>query len=683
MATVAAEGKASPPGARVRQPGVWLLIILVRQPVFWLLVILGLGLLLRWVKLDDPLQQDEFGSLYAVAERAAPAPNTTPAADQPLGPVSCWAEVRARSVLPFAIPNPVPLYHWLLYPIVKVLPIEEKSLRLPSLLAGLGCVAALYFLCKRLLGAEVGLVAALLAAVDPMQVDFSTLARPFALGNLACVLSFFALFGLLRARTMAEHVLALVGYAVSMALVGYFNPALLMVGVAHAGLVAYWCFGRSRQAPLGESETANPAPWAFPAHPSASRAKLVWWLGGTALALALLAPGLGYVWDVYRFTREHREYLAKVLPAAPITALLVHNAAFLAALLAVSATGSVLRQLTARSAEEEPEAEEEETAKAPASEALAIEKKEVPPPAPEVPSVPPPENPDLVWLGRVWLFLPQIAALLVLFAAGANVLQSRFLSYTTLGGAVLLAYWATRDPSRDVRLGVAGMAALAMIGVGFVSPVFRGLGMTSSNEAQLLVHLLNGTEERPDGSKGSWRPEDAVLFRSKLPEADFLPEVSPETRPYLEGALAAPITTLYVAKSPRHYLLLSLSNRRGAKATTGGKYFDPERFYTPEFATRLRGYPQFWVAGPFWDHRDYLDCLLPWLADALGQDLLVARHRKDDRYFTVPKGVAPDQAVPGLTDSQQNDFTIDQGPFVIRVQRVPQGAGDKGAAPGR
>jgi 4-amino-4-deoxy-L-arabinose transferase-like glycosyltransferase len=178
----------------------------IRQPAVWLLVILGLGLVLRWLQLDNTLQQDEFGPLYAVAERPAASPNATPTVDDPLQPVSGWAEVRERSVLPYGIVQPVPLYHWLLYAVVKVLPIAEWSLRLPSLLAGLGCIVAVYFLCRRLLGTEAALVAALLAAVDPMQVAVSALVRPYALANLACVASFLGFLGILYSRTTAGRV---------------------------------------------------------------------------------------------------------------------------------------------------------------------------------------------------------------------------------------------------------------------------------------------------------------------------------------------------------------------------------------------------------------------------------------------------------------------------------------------
>src|SRR5207248_2529553 len=119
----------------------------VPWPGLWLLLILLVAAGLRLWHLNDPFQQDEFGPLYAVAERAVP-PGSFPMAADPLLPVSSLEEVRERSVLPYAIPNPHPVFNYLVYGFVRALPIAEWSLRLPSLLAGLGCVAALYFLCR-------------------------------------------------------------------------------------------------------------------------------------------------------------------------------------------------------------------------------------------------------------------------------------------------------------------------------------------------------------------------------------------------------------------------------------------------------------------------------------------------------------------------------------------------------
>ncbi|HMF13161.1 MAG TPA: glycosyltransferase family 39 protein, partial [Gemmataceae bacterium] len=207
--------------------------LLARQPLVWLLVIMALALGLRVSKINEPLQRDEFGALYAVAERKTSSAEVPPTATDPLAPVSGLGEVSDRSVLPFGVRNPVPLYHDILYFTVKVLPISEWSLRLPSLLAGLGCVLGVYLLCRRLVGLEMALIAALFVAVEPTQVTSSVLARPYALANLACVLSFAALLGLLKAGNPATAAPIAAGYAAAVAFVGYMNPVLLLVVVAH------------------------------------------------------------------------------------------------------------------------------------------------------------------------------------------------------------------------------------------------------------------------------------------------------------------------------------------------------------------------------------------------------------------------------------------------------------------
>src|SRR5262249_15293344 len=155
---------------------------LTGRPLLWLLAILVLALGLRAWKISDPLQRDEFSAVYPVVERKTASPDDPVSSGTPLKPVDGLGEVSARSVLPFGIRNPIPLYHDILYYFVSVLPIAEWSLRLPSLLAGLGCVVGVYYLCRRLIGVEFGLIAALFVAVEPTQVLTSVLARPYALG---------------------------------------------------------------------------------------------------------------------------------------------------------------------------------------------------------------------------------------------------------------------------------------------------------------------------------------------------------------------------------------------------------------------------------------------------------------------------------------------------------------------
>src|SRR5215468_6306250 len=103
----------------------------IAYPRLWLLGILVLGLVLRWWHVNEPLQQDEVGPLYAIAERANTPPGMMPAESDPLVPVKSLAEVRERSVLPYGITNTFPVYHYLLYGVIQVLPITEWSLRLP------------------------------------------------------------------------------------------------------------------------------------------------------------------------------------------------------------------------------------------------------------------------------------------------------------------------------------------------------------------------------------------------------------------------------------------------------------------------------------------------------------------------------------------------------------------------
>src|SRR5262249_59918182 len=171
----------------------------------------------------------------------------------------------------------------------------------------------------------------------------------------------------------------------------------------------------------------------------------------------------------------------------------------------------------------------------------------------------------------------------------------------------------------DMRLGVAAAVALTIFLWGLL-PVGRGFGLVSPSSAALTMGRIDDLEQK----RKSWQPGDVLLVRSAQPEADFLPDgISEATRRHVVGALLAPYTTLYVSGKPRPIVLLSKSLRRGDKLhTDAGTEYDPAQLYNAELAERLKGYNQFWLASnDETDRKDFLACLLPWLADAVGSDL--------------------------------------------------------------
>src|SRR5262245_47168207 len=107
---------------------------IVAAVVFVVILVVGLGL--RVLALKKPLQMNEFPAVYAVAERRITSEDLTPGPDVPLLPFESADAVRERSVMPFGVANPTPVYHYLLHTVVQSFGITEWSLRLLSVLAG-------------------------------------------------------------------------------------------------------------------------------------------------------------------------------------------------------------------------------------------------------------------------------------------------------------------------------------------------------------------------------------------------------------------------------------------------------------------------------------------------------------------------------------------------------------------
>ncbi|MGH2837474.1 MAG: glycosyltransferase family 39 protein [Thermoleophilaceae bacterium] len=88
-----------------------------------------------------------------------------------------------------AYENTPPLFYALLTP----LPLDDEHwLRLPSLIAGVLCVPALYLAVRPLLGTRAALLSALALAVAPYAVNWSNFSRGFMLANLGLLIALWA-----------------------------------------------------------------------------------------------------------------------------------------------------------------------------------------------------------------------------------------------------------------------------------------------------------------------------------------------------------------------------------------------------------------------------------------------------------------------------------------------------------
>ena len=102
-----------------------------------------------------------------------------------------------------------PLYYWLLHGWVRLLGTGEAAVRSLSALLGVALVALIYALGRRLRpegGAWIGLLAALLAAVNPFQVYYSQEARMYMLAAVLAAAAVLALIRFVESRSAAALV---------------------------------------------------------------------------------------------------------------------------------------------------------------------------------------------------------------------------------------------------------------------------------------------------------------------------------------------------------------------------------------------------------------------------------------------------------------------------------------------
>jgi mannosyltransferase len=158
---------------------------------------------------DHGLWIDEYGTWWAIA-----------------GPTwsDCWDRV-------LAIHGQSPLYYLLVRLSTETLGVGTASLRLPSLLAGLGLLALAYPLAMRLFGSRrVSLLCVVVFAVNPHLIYHSQEARPYAVALLLAAASFYYTAAAINRGSVADHVAAVV--VSSLAFYAHYLFGILMLAQA-------------------------------------------------------------------------------------------------------------------------------------------------------------------------------------------------------------------------------------------------------------------------------------------------------------------------------------------------------------------------------------------------------------------------------------------------------------------
>jgi len=131
-----------------------------------------------------------------------------------------------------------PLYYLIIRPWVGIFGASEVSLRSLSLIFSLGIVFMVYVIARRMFNdRRIGLLAAGITAVLPLQIEFGQEARPYAMFCFAGCLAVFAVWEHLRSGRRSWLVL----YAAASAIGLYLHYSYLFIAVA----TALWWFAES------------------------------------------------------------------------------------------------------------------------------------------------------------------------------------------------------------------------------------------------------------------------------------------------------------------------------------------------------------------------------------------------------------------------------------------------------
>lgn len=179
-----------------------------------------------------------------------------------------FTDVASRSVQG----NQSPLFFWIEWLLVHTIGRSELAVRLPSVVAGVLLIVALYWAVRRWTGNTwLALLAAWLVAIDPQSTYFGTEARPYALVQLLAVLHVALFVDLVERPTALKRAAMIAGAALLFHL--HYTTALLF-----AGELAWYVWRRSR---------------ARTAYTATALAR------DFALGALLAAPGLGVLREVF------------------------------------------------------------------------------------------------------------------------------------------------------------------------------------------------------------------------------------------------------------------------------------------------------------------------------------------------------------------------------------------------
>ena len=172
-----------------------------------------IGLFLRLYGMNNSLWLDEFGTLWTVE--------------------GDFLQVVRRA---FSFQGQSPFYYLIVWTWVHLLGISEITLRLPSLLFGIGTVYTAYRLAGDLYDKKAGVITACFLWIAPAMVQTSVDARPYALALFMAAIMFYGFAHPTRTGSRSGRWLFIIGAA------GLFSAHYLLIPIAMGIAIGYVLF---------------------------------------------------------------------------------------------------------------------------------------------------------------------------------------------------------------------------------------------------------------------------------------------------------------------------------------------------------------------------------------------------------------------------------------------------------